>query len=167
VLTGHTLRGTTFLQNIVLDDWVRFFQFELPKTEGPLMSKAEDICRQYLGEVRSHIQGTAPDIIPYFDGTAGTMSGIKTELCDKIKASIGRISVGASQIHPLFVNSLRATLHPVFEEALEIRGKFAGHRHNLLSPRQYQCLTHLFQAMATSRNARSSCGKTSERNAEN
>ena len=119
------------MSSVVLDDWLKFFQDELPKNQGPLMVKAGDTFRQYMEEVKGHLSGTAPGIVPYFDGTASTMNGIETELCDKIKASIKEISDGASRIHPLFVNTLREKLHPVFEDALKIRGKSTSHRRNL------------------------------------
>ena len=86
------------------------------------MAETSTIWVQYLEELRLHIQDTAPDIIPYFDATHKTLQDIEAELSDKISSSIKSISEGSSQIHPLFIDSLRTSLIPLFHEALEITG---------------------------------------------
>jgi hypothetical protein len=87
-----------------------------------MMGKASIIWTQYLCELRCHIHDTAPDIVPYFDATQKTLRDIKNELTEKISSSIKSISEGSSQIHPLFIDSLRTSLIPLFHEALEIKG---------------------------------------------
>ncbi|KAL2019192.1 hypothetical protein VTK56DRAFT_9992 [Thermocarpiscus australiensis] len=139
--TGHP-----FL-NMLLEDWLGFFQVELPKSEEPLMGKAGEIWGQYMAEVQKHICDTACDIIPYFDGTAKTMSGIETEMCDKIRSSIKGIADGSSQIHPLFVATLRERLSPVFDRALQITGKgHFGKRQSQIRDEVQQSCQSMFSA---------------------
>jgi hypothetical protein len=122
VLTCSHLRATPFLKSL-REDWLQFFQVELPKAEEPLVAEAAEIWERYMEEISHHIMATAPDIHPYFEVTSQTMSEIQVELCTKITASIKSISEGASQIHPLFVKSLRAGLAPYFKQTLRIKGK--------------------------------------------
>ncbi len=120
VFTDH-LRGTPFLESI-RDEWLDFFQVELPKTEQPLKLEVTDMWETFLGELRSHICETAPDIIPHFDSKLGTLQNIGTELCEKISASIKSISSSASTFHPAVIESFRTSLIPLFGEALQITG---------------------------------------------
>ncbi|KAK4043111.1 hypothetical protein C8A01DRAFT_32751 [Parachaetomium inaequale] len=141
--------GAPFLETL-RDDWLGFFQVELPKTEEPMMAKASTIWVRYLHELRSHIEDTAPDIIPYFNATHNTLHDIETELSGKISSSIKSISEGSSQIHPLFIDSLRTGLIPVFHEALEIKGagQFA-HRQTHLRTALATTSPHLFNKAYT------------------
>ncbi|KAL2135766.1 hypothetical protein VTI74DRAFT_6971 [Chaetomium olivicolor] len=116
--------GTPFLTTL-LEEWLEHFQVELPKTEQPLLVKTNEIWSQYVDELRRHIHATAPDIIPYFDDTHKTLHGIETELLNSISTAIKSISDGSSQIHPVFIQSLRRNLIPFFAAALKITGK--GH----------------------------------------
>lgn len=88
------------------------------------MDKTAEIWAQCTEEIRWHIQGTVSDLIPYFNITRGTLASIKDELLQRISETIRSLSEGSAEIHPLFIESLRLDLVPMFLEAVTITGKF-------------------------------------------
>ncbi|KAK4232610.1 hypothetical protein QBC38DRAFT_6417 [Podospora fimiseda] len=114
--------ATPFLETLV-DDWVGFFKVQLPQTEDPIMEKIMEIWIQYIKEVRDQVEGTAPDILPYFDSRKTSMAKLEFKMHDKARAAIREIYSNATKIHPLFVEVLREELAPIFEQALQITGK--------------------------------------------
>ncbi|KAK4241501.1 hypothetical protein C8A03DRAFT_30363 [Achaetomium macrosporum] len=114
--------ATPFLETL-REDWVSFFQVELPKTKEPLMLKVGEIWTQYMDEVRTTIQHSAPAIVPVLDSASDTFQGIHGRLCKGISKKIKSISDGASHIHPVFMETLRDGLIPHFQDALKITGK--------------------------------------------
>jgi hypothetical protein len=105
------------------EEWLDFFQVELPKVQDPLVAKVVEIWAQYMSEIRSHIRDTAPKIISYFDAIENVFGSIEDELTNKVSSSIRSLSEGSSRIHPLFIESLKNGLIPMFHEALKMTGK--------------------------------------------
>lgn len=84
------------------------------------MTKAAEIWDQYIDELSRHIHATAPDIHSYFEGKRIMLDNIRTDFSSRVAAAIRSISEEATQIHPLFIEALRAGLVPYFIQALTI-----------------------------------------------
>ncbi|KAK3939085.1 hypothetical protein QBC46DRAFT_438550 [Diplogelasinospora grovesii] len=108
---------------IIVDDWVKVFHVELPKTEGPIANKISEIWTRYLDEVKTQIRRTAPEIMPYFSDTSATIEEIQMEMRDRVREAISSLTAQASEIHPEFVRTLQHHLKPLFQQALTIKGK--------------------------------------------
>lgn len=86
------------------------------------MQYIEEIWEQYLDELKSQIQATAPDIMPQFEESMQNIHDIVKEMRDKIHAALRNLSECASDVHPEFLGELRDRLGPIFENSLQITG---------------------------------------------
>ncbi|KAK4128537.1 hypothetical protein N657DRAFT_676305 [Parathielavia appendiculata] len=103
--------GTPFLDRL-REDRLQFFQVELSKAEEPLVEETAEVWAK-----KSHRHS------PVLEATNKSLDDIWMELSARIMAFIKAISEGASQIHPLFIDSLRTGLVPHFIQALRIKGR--------------------------------------------
>ncbi|KAK0629060.1 hypothetical protein B0T17DRAFT_574379 [Bombardia bombarda] len=116
------------LLGLILEDWRKTFDIEIPQAVEPILERAGQIWVQYLDEVKGQIDDTAPGIIPYFNDTTTRLQKLEEEMRASVKESIKSICDASQQVHYRFVETLKEELIPCFDDALKIVGK--GHFNN-------------------------------------
>ncbi|KAK4220034.1 hypothetical protein QBC37DRAFT_382288 [Rhypophila decipiens] len=108
---------------LVLPQWLKAFNDDMPKSMGPHFFEINEIWNQLLDEVEGHFRNTAPGILPSFHENRSALEEREGQLHERLERLFAIKCRNSGADHVYFTQSIRSSLGPIFQTALGIRGK--------------------------------------------
>lgn len=111
---------------VILQNWKRAFQVAVPGYENNIMDSTEPEWKRYEKALAlSLIQRPAGSLEDIPQVRVAIEAG-KSDLRDRVRMILDDLRTRSSDVYPVFRKTIKKALIPVFEEALEIKGKFSS-----------------------------------------